>query len=350
MIKSFLRHALDRSLETKLQSLLPLVQPELQKVITSETLSREVLAELFEHRCCAIRIPNFYPKEMIPIMKDRLLTSPHRTNWKVTDPQRGLENSNVESIGIPLAMATTGSNAEEGNVDGMTKYFETARDLTRGLRATNEINLATTTTATSTATTATTATSTATTATPAPSPSPSWSSLIMTPIDKLRLELDEEWPGGARVGRDAKTKQALLAGAGRIMSPTNSNDSGFCHVDDIAIMSNNHGIFSANVYLETPPHGCGGELNIWPIQISNRMEFYNHSASLSLLLTQEQWAQDALRRCLPPPISITPKPGELILICAQRPHAVVGFDVGQRISMQTFVESKGIQKSLILES
>ena len=73
-------------------------------------------------------------------------------------------------------------------------------------------------------------------------------------------------------------------------------------------------------------------------------------ASLSLLLTQEQWAQDALRRCLPPPISIIPKPGELILICAQRPHAVVGFDVGQRISMQTFVESKGVQKSLILES
>tara|TARA_B110000208_G_C11689263_1_gene401664 strand:+ start:54 stop:1109 length:1056 start_codon:yes stop_codon:yes gene_type:complete len=351
MIKRFLRSALNRSLESKtLQSLEPLVDPKLHQVITSKHLSREILVELFSHRCAAVRIPNFYPEDMIPIMRDKLLTSSHRTNWKVTDPQRGLENSSVESIGIPLAMATTAdhSDASTDEEDRMSKYFATSRDLTRSLR-TGGIRDQKNSTPESSSSSSSSSSSYSSSSSSSSSATFS-SSLVLTPIDKLRLELDEEWSGGARVGRHAKTGRPLLAGAGRIMYPTNRDDRGFCHVDDIAIMSDNHGVFSANVYLETPPQGCGGELHVWPLSIRNRMEFYNHSASLSLLLTQEKWAQEALRRCLPPPVSISPQPGELILICAQRPHAVVGFDVGRRISMQTFIESQGTKKSLLLES
>ena len=338
MIRRFLRSALDRSLESKtLQSLAPLVEKDLHQVITSDTLTREVLLELFSHRCAAVRVPHFYPPDMVSVMRERLLASSHRTNWKVNDPQRGLENSTVESVGTPLVAASLArdedketdkkrnkeemdTNGSEEQRSGMAEYFKTSSELTRGLRGRSS-NV----------------------------PNDNHT-LILTPMDKLRLELDEEWTGGARVGRDQLTGRPLLAGAGRIMHPTSSRDYGFCHVDDIAIMKNYSGIFSANVYLETPPRGCGGELNIWPLQIKSRLDFYNHSAALSLLLTQEQWAQDALRRCLPPPISIVPEAGELILICAQRPHAVVGFDYGQRISMQTFIEVRGMKNNLLLES
>jgi len=338
MIKTFLRNALQQSLDASaLTPLTPLVQENLRRVITSDTLSREVLVELFAHRCCAIRIPNFYPKPMLPIMQHRLLSSDHRTNWQVSDPQRGLENSNVESVGTPLTAATlnrnsaaadttdTATNATDNTTDHMAHYFLAAQRLTRELRA-------------------------AGTGKDFAGTKGDTHSLVMTPMDKLRLELDEEWPGGARVGRDKNTGRALLAGCGRIMHSTSSTDPGFCHVDDIAIMKETSGTFSANVYLETPPVGLGGELNIWPIQINSRLDFYTHSASLSLLLTQEKSAQEALRRCLPPPITIVPEPGDLIMICAQRPHAVVGFDAGRRVSMQTFVEVDGLKHSLMLES
>ena len=58
----------------------------------------------------------------------------------------------------------------------------------------------------------------------------------------------------------------------------------------------------------------------------------------------------ALRRLLPPPVSLAPEDGELILICAQRPHAVAGFDAGLRVSMQAFVNADGAGKRLTLDS
>ena len=63
-------------------------------------------------------------------------------------------------------------------------------------------------------------------------------SLMMTPMDKLCLELDACWPGGAGTSHDETTGEPLLAGAGRIMHPRGSHEPGFCHVDDMAVMKN----------------------------------------------------------------------------------------------------------------
>ena len=49
-------------------------------------------------------------------------------------------------------------------------------------------------------------------------------------------------------------------------------------------------------------------------------------------------------------LSLAPEDGELILICAQRPHAVAGFDAGLRVSMQAFVNADGAGKRLTLDS
>ena len=350
-MRSFLRSALSKSLPSDASAITPLTQlvdAQCSSVVTCPNgeITRAALEELFQHRCCAVRVPNFYPRESGKIMRERLLQSDQRTNWAVADPQKGLESSDVESVGTPLTVVLQetselasydtgvgGEEVESATSVSMQRYLQNAKELTRYLRtgvsqSTAERQVP-----------------------PGIADFPDGTGLLMmTPMDKLRLELDANWLGGAGAARDEGSGEQLLAGAGRIMHPRGSDNPGFCHVDDIAVMKDFSGTFSANVYLQTPPPGCGGELHIWPLQVNSRWDFYKHAASLSLLLTQEQWAQDALRRVLPPPVSIMPEEGELILICAQRPHAVTGFDAGLRVSMQAFVNVTGKHQRLTLDS
>ncbi len=371
-MRGFLRAALARALPADaaaVQSLRPLVDPACANVVVCRggRLAPRALDDLLHHRCCAVRVPGFYPDTAVPVMRDRLLRSRFRTNWVVSDPQRGLETSDVESVGTPLTVALqrratgttqTGETGETGAGDGggvggggdlspaeaMARYLQDAHDLTHSLRAGEPDNDGGGTSASASAVQQRQQRQ-------QQQQQQQQQQLVMTPMDKLRLELDEAWPGGARVARDASTGRPLLAGAGRIMHPRGSHDPGFCHVDDIAVMGDGaSGVFSANVYLETPPPGLGGELHVWPLRVKTRWEFYEHAAALSLLLTQEPWAQDALREVLPPPVTLVPEPGELILICAQRPHAVAGFDAGLRVSMQAFVTADGEGKALLLDS
>ena len=166
------------------------------------------------------------------------------------------------------------------------------------------------------------------------------------PIDKLRLELDEVWPDGATVGKN-KDGLAYLAGMGRVMhGPTRWMD-GFCHVDELGVMTKSAGLFSANVYLEVPDSDAssssssssssGGELLIWDLQIRSRWDFYRNAFTLSHLLVQDADGQARLREKFPEPLRLQPEVGELILLCAQRPHAVNGFAAGTRVSMQSFI-------------
>ena len=173
----------------------------------------------------------------------------------------------------------------------------------------------------------------------------------------MRLQLDETWPDGATIGKDTKSGNHLLAGAVRIMrgaqhgSNNNISSQGFIHVDDLSVMQNNGGLFSANVYLKTPTYG-GGELEIFPITFRTRYEFIKNAVTLSRLTDPSVEAQELLRAALPRPLILTPEPGELILICAQRPHAAKGFNFQTgdiRVSMQTFLTYEE-GKPIVLDS
>lgn len=166
------------------------------------------------------------------------------------------------------------------------------------------------------------------------------------PLDKLRLELDEVWPSGSTVRKNAEGR-SFLAGVARIMRGPTRYVDGFMHVDELAPMVTNRGTFSANVYLKVPP--TGGELAVWPLAVRSRWDFYRHAETLSQLTVQGEEGQALLRRKLPRARQIVVAPGDLVLLCVQRPHAAQGFPMGTRVSVQSFLTfEKG--KTLVLDN
>ena len=166
------------------------------------------------------------------------------------------------------------------------------------------------------------------------------------PLDKLRLELDEVWPQGSSIRKNEEGR-AFLAGVARVMRGPTKYVDGFMHVDELAPMVESRGTFSANIYLKIPP--TGGELAVWPLAIRSRWDFYRHAETLSHLTVQGEEGQALLRRRLPRPRLIKVAPGDLVVLCVQRPHAAQGFPMGTRVSVQSFLTfDKG--KSLVLDN
>ena len=66
--------------------------------------------------------------------------------------------------------------------------------------------------------------------------------LSLSPLDKMRLELDELWPGGATLLKDKATGRPFLPGVGRVMHGPTIWPEGFAHVDDLAALEQVSGI------------------------------------------------------------------------------------------------------------
>lgn len=76
-----------------------------------------------------------------------------------------------------------------------------------------------------------------------------------------------------------------------------------------------------------------------------------NAKTLSKLSSQDAEGQIQLRKALGPPVQVKVQPGDLVLICAQRPHCAMGFDSpgSVRVSLQTFVQYTGKDQRLIIE-
>ena len=79
------------------------------------------------------------------------------------------------------------------------------------------------------------------------------------------------------------------------------------------------------------------------MRLRSRWDFYRHAATLAALTAPpgaDAAGQQRLRASLPPPLRVRPEPGDLVLLCVQRPHAVQGFPLGERASLQSFITHK----------
>jgi hypothetical protein len=161
------------------------------------------------------------------------------------------------------------------------------------------------------------------------------------PTDRLRIALDEAWPEGALLGHvnGLRARPSIT----RIMfeDAVEAPEAGFVHTDQLDfVLSSNSGVFSANIYLRMPPRG--GEFQIWNIRQKRArtpIEFVRQRYVCALLSNAYNFdAQEALREALPPPLTIRPEIGDLILLDTARPHAVARSRGGPRVSIQTFIQ------------
>ena len=169
-----------------------------------------------------------------------------------------------------------------------------------------------------------------------------------SPIDKLRLELDELWPAGAMIHHDGGCKR--IAGLLRAMRCEDLIEGraavdGACHIDDEGMGPRQ---CSALLYLQVPD--TGGELSIWNIKPDPR----NAKNGLFALIAKKafvQGAQEIIHEVLGPPSHvIRGQPGDLVIFDTARPHAVRGFATGSRLAIQTFVEMAQPKEPLLLSS
>ena len=132
------------------------------------------------------------------------------------------------------------------------------------------------------------------------------------PIDKLRLELEESLPGGAGLARRAG--RLLLAGVGRVMERS-----------DVAVHADagRRGCLTANVYLRMPTEGGGTTL--WQFDGTYR------AGGRSYLFQPGEIPEDT------PEVTFRPIPGDLVIWDPTRPHAVLPFFGGPRVTVQTWV-------------
>lgn len=185
-------------------------------IITTDSLRYEDIRRLHSGEILAIRIPNFYSLDMCQEISDKMENSSLYGKY-----------ANAPSIGR-VGQAFFECLASD---DLISKYQNNAVNWIKEMR--------------------------------------SYCSPYLSPIDKLRLSLDESWPGGAHLG--VLDGQKMFVGLARVFGANSGADA---HQDILAWDAPNsetansmRGQLAANIYLKMPHQG--GELKIWPKRLSH---------------------------------------------------------------------------------
>lgn len=329
------------------------------------------LERLFKHEATALHVRNFFHTESAKRLGEELIQESLRggggNNWKVST-SRGLESSDVATLGehSPYNVAVARDQNNKGKemeksspvmdeyFEGVQREFGSRRRRGRSSTSNNNNNEDVS------------------------------DYYRLWPLDKLRLELEEAWPSGAGLARESIQQsnnqlgnqqsypRPFGGGLPRIMRGPTRWKRGFIHVDELGPLDATRGLFSANIYLTTPEseksdkedmhkvkdlgtdaksnwRRDSGALYVWPLGVRSRLDWYRNAMTLSSLSAQDPEMQLNLQHVLGKPNIIRPEPGDLVLLCAQRPHCAVGFDQGVRVSLQCFLEYNGLENRLLID-
>jgi hypothetical protein len=262
------------------------------RVVTTDALTGELLEELFvEHTVAAIRIPDYFDRATAAQLSEWALEDYER--WHLVDADgEELVTDMFYSMGAPFSSIRSFEDFER-YFAGSFAHARLARDRMK----------------------------------------------VVSPLDRLRLELDEIWPTGARVATYEGLKMRPMIA--RVMTADGLLDGdartqGICHCDASTELGPNRSTISAIAYLRVPD--SGGELSVWNVNLRGSPFLQSYFYSLRISNAYNPGAQERLRAMLPPPVVITPRVGDLVLLNTGRPHAVHGFETGVRVTNQCFVE------------
>lgn len=260
-------------------------------LITARELTTAALVELMSGNAIAIRVPAFADTATCDRLGSWLAAHRSRQPYAHEETRDGaLEYTyyGVDRVGQPFNLVL---GTEQGSAE-RRRYYAAALANIRALRAA---------------------------ARPA-----------LSPIDALRLELDELWPAGARLASFEGEK--MFFGIGRVMSAdTSVRSEDAPHIDELpSSIFPLAGQFAANIYLSMP--NIGGELELWH-------SFGRLSGGTLLPSGRPSDVAD---------ITIKPEVGELVIFNAWRLHAIRRFDSGTRSSLQGFIGCVTTSEPLML--
>lgn len=157
---------------------------------------------------------------------------------------------------------------------------------------------------------------------------------LLTPVDHLRLLLEELWPLGAAIETVGEKKcfvgTCRVIEAGAAMLP-HSDRFGRMRLDGLNDMS---GQIAMNIYLQMPE--SGGDLQLWLRKPNEEQD-------------ERQRATDGLtyEELGPPALAISPKNGDLVMFNSQLIHSVRASQGNvQRVTMSFFIGYRGEDKPL----
>jgi hypothetical protein len=168
---------------------------------------------------------------------------------------------------------------------------------------------------------------------------------LASPVDRLRCELDELWPAGARLLRVGGS--ALVFGMARVWR---GGAEAHPHLDVLRLSApdvNHAPTFTeqlgVNIYLRVPDNDSGnaGMLELWNLGLAD-----------GDVIGESTWGTYGYqRKDLPPPeVRIQPKAGDLVMLRTTRVHAVQPTRVGERVTLSGFVGHTGVAHPLLLWS
>jgi hypothetical protein len=163
----------------------------------------------------------------------------------------------------------------------------------------------------------------------------------LSPIDKLRLRLDETWPSGTRLG--SLNGRKMFVGLARVFdngaAAEPHQDVLHWDIPNELVAQSLTSQFAANIYLSLPEDG--GDLLVWP-QSFDQVEYDQHRnpGSYGVRKTSLQSA----------PVRISPRTGELILFSSLCVHAVEESHGGKRVTWSCFIGAENIKSPLMVWS
>jgi hypothetical protein len=251
------------------------------KVLVVESLNQEALTQLFNNTICVLRVPQYCATTVCEQLSTWFLNNEAITPYHYVMKQE----QEVKSIYFGVDRVGSPFNSTYGDEKEKDKYYAAAL---LGISALRKASVP-----------------------------------FLSPIDRLRLELDENWVQGANLASFENKK--MFIGIGRVMKSELSHLSELQpHWDSVPTQYVDlQGQFSANIYLSTP--NVGGELEIWDVEPLPTSIIHKNDVN-------RDWRAE-----LPPSISVKPETGDLLIFNTRRPHAIKCFDSGTRIATQFFI-------------